>query len=462
MTKNEILSSLEAMANGVDVLAKSLNDKVVIDEYYDLVRTQVYGSNTIEIWTDALNTALCEHSIVEIPYKEHPYYIDDSIIMHSNNRIEADKNAVVRQLAGTKVLMLRNENVVDETDMPSPLSCVKDSNISINGGIWEEMQECRQGYGKSGMYDENRSMYGVSTCMLFSNVSNLSLTNLRFIHTAGFSVQIGNASNIYIDNVEFTECFADGLHINGNTSNALIKHIFGQVGDDIIALNMFDWKNSSINFGPMNMVWCEDIELYDSGAYKAIRIEPGTHTFSDGRSVDCRADNIVLKNIRGIKNFKLYLQTAPYDTSSPDIVAVGSGSNIYFEDVSVDLTEPIDKLENYVNSDPIIGSIAAFEFGANIENVSFENVSVTLHRDKYPQSYFVAVGPKSSRKGTKEIFDPYVECVVDNMSFRNVMVNGEVLSCKSDFIKEICFDNLYEQCLSSGYGKILNLNYQTT
>ena len=57
-------------------------------------------------------------------------------------------------------------------------------------------------------------------------------------------------------------CYADGIHINGNTDKVFLRNVEGKVGDDIIALNMFDWKDSSINFGPIDTVWCENIKLH--------------------------------------------------------------------------------------------------------------------------------------------------------------------------------------------------------
>ncbi len=69
---------------------------------------------------------------------------------------------------------MRNETTKDGTHMP-----IKDENknfnISINGGTWEESYRERIGYGNSGMYDKNRSFYGVSTFMFFNNMKNLTL-----------------------------------------------------------------------------------------------------------------------------------------------------------------------------------------------------------------------------------------------------------------------------------------------
>ena len=56
-----------------------------------------------------------------VPFRETPYLIDGSIIMHSDNRIEAQEKAVIRQKEGVKVLLIRNEHVVDLIQLPAVL-----------------------------------------------------------------------------------------------------------------------------------------------------------------------------------------------------------------------------------------------------------------------------------------------------------------------------------------------------
>ena len=62
-------------------------------------------------------------------------------------------------------------------------------------------------YGESGMYDAERSYFGVSTCMFFNNAENVTLENVTFSHAGGFSVQIGNCKNVVLENIEFEKCF---------------------------------------------------------------------------------------------------------------------------------------------------------------------------------------------------------------------------------------------------------------
>ena len=410
-----------------------------------------------DIWTAALQKALYEHNTVIIPESNTPYIIDATVVIPSNRRIIAEDGAVIRLKQSVKTLMLRNSNTADGTHMP--INTERNENISIEGGIWEDWCPYRMGYGRSGMYDEERSLYGVSTLMFLENIDGLTLKNMTFRHCGGFAVQIGDASSVVAEGIRFESCYADGLHINGNVENVYISDVKGEVGDDLVAFNMFDWQDSSVNFGPCKNVLCQDLELSESSHYKAIRIEPGVYEFKDGSTVDCSLENAIFRRIKGIKTFKLYCQTPPYSPEkAPEKAGVGSGNNIFFEDISVDLDSPIDKLDEYMTSHPVKGSFAAFELGLNVRNIYFKNIDVTLYKDKFPMSYFICIGPKSVRfPDGREVFDPYFSSVAESIYLENITVNGKKPDSVYDFIKEIEFNSLYDDIPSTAFGKIKSI-----
>lgn len=452
--KKEIYSKLNKAREEIDRRAADLKDSVSVLDYSGLVRTGIENNKEVEIWSDAFCAALSEHETVHIPASDNPYYIDKTIIIPSNRCIRADKNAVIRQMSGVRVLMLRNENTLDGTKKPIS-GKNKDVNISISGGRWEESHTCRAGYGSSGMYDEERSYFGVSACMFFNNIQNLKLTDMIFAHTAGFAVQTGDIKNAVFENIEFEECYADGLHINGNAENIIVRNIKGQVGDDLVALNMYDWQNSSVDFGPVRTVLCENLELSADSRYKAFRIEPGIYYYEDGSSVDCFARDIIIKNVRGISTYKLYFQTPQYHIGEfPENGGTGSGDNIFFEDIEIDLDGPIDRFSEYLNSDPIRGSFAGFELGANIENIYFDNINIKLYKEKYPMSFLICAGPKSVRIGDTEVFDPYLDSTVGKIELKNIRINGEMSFSINDVIHEIKFYDINSDGNSTAEGKI--------
>lgn len=445
--KKNIELTLENVARENERLCAELTDRVVLTDYSPKGR----------IWTDALQKALNEHEIVVIPKRDEPYLIDSSVLIPSDRHIIAEDGAVIRIDESSCLLMLRNSLTSDGTH--APITGKRNKNITIEGGLWQEWCPHRMGYGRSGMYDNNRSSFGVSTCMLFNNIDNLTLKNMTFQGCGGFAVQLGDISRVIIENIQFINCFADGLHVNGNTYEMRISNVRGEVGDDLVALNMYDWQNSSVNFGPCKCVICEDLVLAKTSHYKAMRIEPGIYTYDDGTQVDCSLNDAIIRRVEGINTFKLYCQTPPYKAGEePEAAEVGSGDNIFFEDIKIDLDEPIDPLDEYLNSHPIKGSFAGFELGLNVKNIYLKNIDIKLYREKYPYSYLMCIGPKSVRfKDGTEVFDPYFSSVAENVYLEGITVNGKQVADITPYIKEITFDNLYDDIPSSGSGKIKNL-----
>ena len=121
----------------------------------------------------------------------------------------------------------------------------------------------------------------------------------------------------------------------------------------------------------------------------------------------------------------------------------------------MDLDEPIDKLDEYMTSHPVKGSFAAFELGLNVKSIHFKNIDITLHRDIFPMSYLMCIGPKSVRfPDGREVFDPYFSSVAEAVYLENITVNGKKPDNVYDFIKEIEFNSLYDDIPSTATGKI--------
>lgn len=447
--KQQIYTKLDAAKARAESLIASLGDPISLDEYRSLVRTE--GGR--ELWSEALQAALDEHEIVVIPARSEPYYIDRQILIGSNRRIEAS-GATIRQTPECTLLMLRNRSSANGTHAPIGVT-EKDSNISISGGRWEESRTKRAGYGSSGKYDEARSFYGVSTLFFFNNMENLTLTNVTIAHTGGFAVQIGDIKGAFFEHIRFDSCYADGLHINGNSENLICRDVQGEVGDDLVALNAYDWQDSSVNFGPIRTVLCEELELSGSSRYKALRIEPGCYYYDDGSEVDCSLSDAIFRNIRGIRTFKLYYQTPRYKLgSAPERGSVGSADNLFFEDIAVDLCAPIDEFDDYLNSDPIRGSFAAFELGANIGYMSLDGIELTLYKKKYPFSYLLCCGPKSIISDGYEIFDPYLSSRIERLDLASISVNGKRVDNIDGLLREIEFDDIDGDGHSTAAGRI--------
>ena len=453
--KQDIYEKLYQMKTCVKNERETLQDRILLSHYRYLTKEIPEGT----VWTDALQTALREHEQVIIEPSEEAYLIDHTVVIPSGRRIEAE-GAVIRLTADCELLMLRNEHTLDGTHMPIDREN-PDRNISIHGGRWEESRTKREGYGQSGRYvphmenDKERPFYGVSTCMLFNHIENLMLSDMTFAHTAGFAVQIGDLTNGVFENISFDSCYADGLHINGGSENLYISDIAGEVGDDLVALNAYDWQDSSVNFGAIKTVVCQNLTLSKTSRYKAIRMEPGVYRYDDGSTVDCGLFDIIMKNVRGIRTFKMYLQTPTYALhEKPEWGEIGSADNVFFEDIALDLVAPIDNFGSYKTQDPQRGAFGAFELGAKIGYLSFENIDLILHPEEWKYGYLLTIGPKSVCIKGKEIFDPYISSFVGTLEFKNIRINGENPEQPLHFMREIAFDDINRDGNSTGKGEI--------
>lgn len=426
-----------------------------INDYSDLLKT-TYKNGFI--WSDAFNEAFKYGGEIYIP--QGVYYIDKPLIVKSGTTIVADEKAEIILIKGVKTLLLRNENVIDGSDVKIVDDAPVDRDIAICGGVWAEENVERLGYGASGCFDENDSFKGVSTCFLFSGVNNLTLKNIVFKSTAGFACQIGRINGFLIENIAFDNCFADGLHVNGGVRNGVIKNLSGYTEDDLIALNAYDWDNSTINFGCIENVVVDGVKSVNgASAHKSFRIQPGVYPYKNGEREDCYIKNLTVKNVSGVTTFKMYLQTPAYTELPEKNVGVGRIENVCFENITADTTSPLDKQPNYLNGDRVAGNFATFEIGSNLKNMRLCNVSVRLDKQKYPCSYLITVGPKSQfiKEKHLELFDPYVFATAENITYDKIFINGEEIDDLSPYIKQVEFDNLYPSALPFGKGKILSV-----
>ena len=456
--EREIAASDAAIAAGQAVL----KDRVSLADYAGRVR-RVEGG---EIWTEALQAALDEHEIVVIPARAEAYGLDATVVVPSGRRIEAT-GATVALMPGVRTVMLRNAHVADGTRHPVAAGS-RDRDIAVVGGRWVDNCSSRAGYGRTGMFNLKPravgNFYGVSTLFLFSNVDRVAVQDVTFVQCGAFAVQSAEGDGRLFRHIRFENCFADGLHLNGNLAHVHVADVRGTVGDDLVALNAYDWLNSSINFGAQKYVLCEDLELLSEKGrgYPAIRIQPAVYRFADGSEVDCAIHSVIFRRVKGISTFKMYLQTPRYVIGKdPEWSKVGTGGDLYFEQLEIDLDRPIDLLAGYATSDPLRGHYGAFEFGANLSAVTIRDIDIRFNLEKYPLGHLAMVGPKSAffpgRNGEPglEIFDPYVSCTVGKVTVENIRVRGRR---PAELVRATVFDDINHDGHSTGRGVIQHLD----
>lgn len=404
------------------------------------------------VWTKAIQQAINENDDIYFP--EGKYFVDDTIIVSSNKTIRLDSKSEICKIKSCKKVLIRNSDVIDGSYELISENAPKTKNIKIIGGIWSEESVCRGEYGVDGIFDESDSLHGVYTCMLFSGVDNLTLKNLTLKNAACFGIQIGRARNVKVKNINFQQCFADGVHINGDINNATIENVSGENGDDLIAVNAYDWANSTINNGKICNVKIDGVHALDNGEHKLFRIQPGIVKGKNG-DIDCSIKNLCVKNVTNVSVFKMYLQTPSYK-DKPDGTEVGSLENIVFDNITVNQNGPGDRQENYLSGDAVTGHFGVFEIGSNVTNLVLKNIDAQINYDDFKTAHFITVGPKSCFKKEfgVELFDPYVECVVNNINYKNIKINGNAIYDLRQEIKEVSFGKLYETDNTFGFGKV--------
>lgn len=448
--KQEILElTLAAKARNLDAIAK-LSDAVSLSEYRSLARQSQHGL----IWTDALQAALDQHEIVVIPPSEEIYLVDDTIVVPSNRHIEAT-GATLRVVPEYPYVMMRNAHAHDGTRAPMDHSD-RDTNISIHGGCWDEGATKRSVRRYHGDPDSFR---GVQTCMLFNNLEHLTMIDVTFANATSFCVQVGDLTDGVFENFFFIFCFADGLHVNGNSENLYIRNFRGHVGDDLVALNMYDWLGSSINYGPAKNIFCEEIHSAPDSRAKAMRLQPGIFFYEDGSSVDCSLENMYFRHLSGIYEYKLYFQSPPYDYGKgekPEGGGAGSADRLFFEDVEI-----LSNRERYPLGHPETGYFGMFFLNSRIGYISLENIRYIRGERHHPQNYLVAIGPMSwlrdkrmpdGRVVETEVFDPYVSGHVDTLEMSDIFIDGARESDVDKILKVIEFHDVNHDGFSSGKG----------
>ncbi|HNX04707.1 MAG TPA: hypothetical protein PKI32_04360, partial [Opitutales bacterium] len=373
-----------------------------------------------KIWSAALAKALAENEIVKIPAAEEPYWLDRTVMVPSNRRIEADAGAEIAAAPGFVEALLKNSAWKD--GVKSPKKGFRNDNIAVVGGIWNMMADTR--------------IVEHDAAMMFSNVKGLAIRDLKIERGREFAIQISDAEDVTCERVEFVNCFADGVHVNGPVKHIAVRKLSGKVGDDFVALNAFDWPGCSHDFGPISYALVEDISLKtgsktpETDIVKSMRLLPGWHKYEDGSEVECMIENVIVRRFNGLRNFKVYFQSFPYKLAEgPDPYHYarrkpGRGNNLFFEDLAVDLDHPPDMLPPCREGDPERGHSACWELGADIGNIYIRNVDVFAGLNRYPHLKVAMIGPKTYGLPGREAGDPYMDITVGKLVLDDVRIHG--------------------------------------
>lgn len=453
LTEDKMTSSLRSSKSGELNLATYL-------EFSQKVRLK---DREVRVWDAAFSRALNDSDEVYVPDLGEPYYISQTIVLKSGKSLRLDPKAEIRAMPGMRTTLLRNATPLPGNQLPEPQSIPPDHNIRVSGGIWNA--SCDENPKSLCCYDLEDSITGMSGALEFTNVRDLTVSDLEIRNAVNFCIQMSNAQKVEISGITFRDSKADGLHMNGPLKNIRVHHLVNEgTGDDFVSLNAWDWVHAHVTAGPIEDVILEHCEC--RSGYNSIRMLSGVKHYFDGTTRDCFIRDVIIRDLHGVQNFKMYAQGL---AGTQEKLQVGKLERIYFKDIF-----GLKKLNRIPFDPPYYGQkdrTAPFEILANSDDLVFENLHGDFDFSENP--VVIAVGPLAftgSREGedpffAKEVFPAHLSCVVKNLTIGPVfgrdgvrakdpakLVKAFELAPRPDFVP-----GKHESRGGTGSGRILNL-----
>lgn len=398
----------------------------------------IYEQDGYIVYGDAIQAALDKYQCVEIT-KRACMYLQKPIIMKSGYRLKLDRYQEIANIPGTLSCLIRNEHIVNGADVPA-IHDQFDVDISIDGGIWNGGLKDTDGEDKRLVTGISPECKGALAIMIFSNVENLIIKNAEFKNGGiNYAVELSNIARFRISDLTFIRYGRDGVHVNGPASYGEICDLYGEdMGDDIVALNAWDWDTSAITFGTIEKMYVHDNRTTNN----ELRLLPGRKIY-EGSFVDCDIRDSILQRLSGVYTFKLYCQpnifNAIIDGYHDVSGTVGNINNVWFQDIVVDKNK-----NNGFHGLPVNG---IFDICANCNGLHFANIHVcSNYEDIEAQGMkFMSVGPLSAvwKNGSDnpedwgEVFDPNAVCYVEDIYFKNISFDNCKATTREMLTKEI-------------------------
>ena len=405
-----------------------------IEEFEELI----YEKDGFKIYGDAIQAALDKYKCILIDKRER-MYVDKPIIMKSGYRLKLDRYQEISNLPDARTCIIRNENIIN-ADFKRAVHENFDTDISVDGGIWDGGLKAGDGEDKRLKIGPGPQCKGDLSIMIFVNIENLVLGNAEFKNGGiNYGVQLGSVKGFHISNLTYIGYGRDGVHVNGPASYGEICNLYGKdMGDDMVALNAWDWDTSAVTFGTIEYIYVHENQSSNNES----RLLPGRKMY-DEDYVDCDIKNCILEKLSGIYTFKIYCQpnifNAEIDGYHDVSGAVGNISNVWFYDIDVD-----ENKSKGFHDLPVNG---VFDICADCHDLHFENIRVHANRADLEKAgiKLVSVGPLSAvwTNGSEnpddwgEVFDPDAICHVDDIYFKNITFKDGKADAREDLTKEI-------------------------
>lgn len=193
---------------------------------------------------------------VYLPMPPVRYMISRTLIIHSGQTLQLERNAVIRLMPLSDTIMITND---DHTN--------GNVNITLNGGIWDmdnlSQNDTPHHLGESVYARPYDPSYYVGVLLRFNRVTNFCLRSMTFRNPVGWSTQLGNLYNFTVEDITFDHNMQrknmDGIHVHGNSYRGRISKLKGPTNDDMAALNADDTGYAQMCQGPIEDVTIEDL-----------------------------------------------------------------------------------------------------------------------------------------------------------------------------------------------------------
>lgn len=213
----------------------------------------------------------------EVTFPDGEYELDAPLVIYSDTTLRCSQNVKLRLENGANSPILVNEHYLAGTD----------GDITILGGVWDGNNVNQD----RASYSHVPPQLNFGQFIMLSGVTNLTIQGLTIKDPNGFSIQLTDVEHFQVEDI-FLDCNCrtknqDGVHVNGFARYGVIRHIWGQNDDDMVALNCDEGDFRSTNCDICDVI-VEDVNGGEAG-YTAVRL----------LSRDAMISNVTVRNISG-------------------------------------------------------------------------------------------------------------------------------------------------------------------
>ena len=371
-----------------------------------------------------INEALAAHGWARVPRMDEALILDRPIVLSSGARLSVHPETVLRVRPGRGGCMLRNAHLANGCD--APISSIQDHDILVEGGVWE-------GSKRDGLPDDPDptlrrflSRNFLVGALFFCGAERVEMRDLTVRGSEEYAILLACCSDFTVRGIRFVDQKKDGVHVNGPAERGLIEDIEGSCGDDIVALNAWDWNTSAVSFGPIRDITVKRVRC----GRGEIRLLPGRKTYESGEQTACPVERCAFEDIEGVYTFKMYQQPNCHNAERGTLDRSDIPGDI--NDVTFDgirLTDVTDEGFGEICPEGL------FEMGADCHHIAISNVSLDFPSSVYWErgGALVSVGPKSSTwtRGFTDparwsgLFEPDMICTAEDIRFENIRFSGQ-------------------------------------